>query len=109
MDPHYWKTGGVRYGESFWFALNFTIPFAKLCVKRDSIVLRISFLGLFRRTFEFQKSEIRALKWKRGFFSRGLLIEHCKPDYPPFILFWTGDRKGLGAALSGRGYDIPAI
>ena len=109
MEQEFEQVGGVRYGESVWFAVNFTIPFARLCVKRERIVLRVSFIGLTRRTFEFLKPEIRALRWKRGIFSKGLLIEHAKPDYPPFILFWTSNRKALGSALSGLGYDLPPV
>jgi hypothetical protein len=101
----YTQTGGIRYGESFWWAANFTMPFATLYITRNSIELRLAFL-FWRRTFVFPRSEIRAIRWKRGLFSKGVQIQHGVSGYPPFILFWTTNRPGLTQALVTLGYDV---
>jgi hypothetical protein len=106
MEQEFTQTGGVRYGRSFWFAWNFTIPFAHLRVTRDALVLSVSAFGIWRRTFSFPRPAIRQLRWKRGVFSLGLQIEHTVDTYPPFVLFWVGSRKALAEGLRGFGYEI---
>jgi hypothetical protein len=106
MEQEFVQHGGIRYGESFYRGANFTWPFACLRVTGDSLVLKLSFLHLSSRTFAFPKSEIRALRWKRGLFSIGLHIEHAVSSYPPFILFWTLDRKKLAESLKNFGYEL---
>jgi hypothetical protein len=106
MDQEFTQTGGIRYGESFWYATNLTAPFALLRVSKDAIVLSASILREGDRTFSFPRSAIRRLRWKRGLFSRGLQIEHTVAEYPPFVLFW-GYRKTLAEGLRAFGYEIP--
>lgn len=106
MNEEFTQTGGARYGKSFYWALNFTIPFAHLRLTEDTLVLHVSFLGLWRRTFSFSKPEIRTMRWRRGLFSTGLQIEHVRSTYPPFILFWPSDRATLGRCLKDFGYAI---
>ncbi len=99
------QTGGIRYGESFWYATSHTSPSASLRISKDAIILSTStFLGS-DRTFSFPRSAIRRLRWKRGLFSRGLQIEHTVAEYPPFIMFW-GYSKTLAAGLREFGYEI---
>ena len=106
MEQEFTQTGGVRYGRSFWFGWNFTAPFAHLSATKAALVLSVSAFGLWRRTFTFERAAIRNLRWKRGIFSLGLQIEHNISGYPPFILFWIGNRIKLVAALKEFGYDI---
>ncbi|SRR6266542_1327047 len=106
MVQEFTQTGGIRYGSSFWFSVNFTAPFACLRVSKDAIILSVSIFRLWQRTFTFQRSAIRQLRWKRGLFSLGLQIEHTVGEYPPLVLFWVRDRKALADSLRGFGYEI---
>ena len=106
MEQEFTQIGGIRYGSSFWFTVNFTAPFARLRVSKEAIVLSVSISRLWQRTFTFQRSAIRQLRWKRGLFSLGLQIEHTVGEYPPWVLFWVGDRKTLADGLRGFGYEI---
>lgn len=56
--------------------------------------------------FEFARAEVRQLRRKRGLFSSGMVIEHAKSDYPPFILFWTFRYNKLAETLRRLGYDV---
>jgi hypothetical protein len=103
----YTQVGGTRFGRSYWFAWNFTIPFAHLRIASDRIVLTVSAFRLWQRTFTFQKADLRQLRWKRGLFSTGLHIVHAAGDHPPFILFWPSDRRKLKEQLRAFGYEIP--
>jgi len=106
MDLEFIQTGGLRYGDNYWYAWNFTYPFAQLRVSSSDLTLSVSFLSLWRRTFIFPRPAIRQLRWKRGLFSRGLQIEHTLHEYPPFVLFWVGDLKSLAESLREFGYEI---
>ena len=106
MEQEFTHTGGARYGRSFWFAWNFTNPFAHLRITRDALVLSVSAFGIWRRTLLFPRPAIRKLRWKRGIFSLGLQIEHAVDEYPPFVLFWVGSRKALADGLRRFGYKI---
>ena len=109
MEAEFTQIGGVRYGESFWYAANFTWPFARLSVARQAITLSVSMMGFAKRTFTFPRVAIRQLRWKRGIFSRGLLIEHTIGDCPPFVLFWVSNRKELAGHLRESGYEIELV
>ena len=106
MEQEFTQTGGIRYGESFWYATNLTTPFALLRVSNDAIILSTSLVRAGDRTFTFPRSAIRRLRWKRGIFSRGLQIEHTVGEYPAFVLFWVGYRKTVAEALRAFGYEI---
>jgi hypothetical protein len=95
-------------GHSFWFASNATWPFAFLEASPDSISITLSFFGVFKKKFEFAKSEIRSVKRKKGIlpFNTGIIVEHQKQEYPPFILFWTFVYPKLAAELSRLGFTI---
>ena len=106
MEQEFTQAGGIRYGESFWYATNLTAPLALLRVSKDAIILSTSLLRVGDRTFTFPRSAIRRLRWKRGVFSRGLQIEHTVAEYPPFVLFWVGYRKTVAEGLRAFGYEI---
>ncbi|HVV71341.1 MAG TPA: hypothetical protein VHI52_07560 [Verrucomicrobiae bacterium] len=106
MEQQFTQTGGVRYGESFWYAMNFTVPFAELSVSKNGLQLTISVFGLWKRSFDFPRPSIRHLRWRRGLLSRGLQIEHGITEYPPFVLFWSGNCKTLGQNLKDLGYEL---
>jgi hypothetical protein len=99
------QTGGARYVTGMW-RTNLTAPFATLGVTREELVLSMSFLQLWKRTFRFPRSSLQSLRWKRGLFSLGLKIEHNVADYPSFILFWVSNREALKQGLRDFGYEI---
>ncbi len=106
MEKEFTQKGGIRYGSSVWSTVNFTAPFACLRVSKNGIILSVSIFRLWQRTFTFQRSDIRQLRWKRGFFSLGLQIEHTVSEYPSLVLFWVVDRKTLAENLREFGYEI---
>ncbi len=105
MSPDYTEIGGARWGQSFWNSFNMTWPFAKLKVTRDQI--RIS-IGLIepRHSIYFKKREINGIRRQGVLFGLGIVIEHRKMDYPPFILFWTFRYRRLKAELERLGYTV---
>jgi len=106
MEKEFIQKGGIRYGSSVWSTVNFTAPFACLRVSKNVIILSVAIFRLWQRTFTFQRSDIRQLRWKRGLFSHGLQIEHTVSEYPPLVLFWAVDRKTLTENLREFGYQI---
>ena len=106
MVDEYTETGGLRWGKSFWYASNFTWPFATLKASRDRLIIRVGIFKLYQKTFEFSRSEIKSIKRRRGLFSVGVMIEHSEEEYPPFILFWTFNFRNLRMRLNQLGYEI---
>jgi hypothetical protein len=93
------QTGGARIGNSRWFGLNVTWPFAKL--EFDDSELTLSCLG---KRFIFRKEDVSKLSKYAGIFSAGLRIEHTIEKYKPFIVFWTFDFGRLQEELNMRGW-----
>jgi hypothetical protein len=102
----YVETGGLRWGQSLWSAANATWPFARIYVSADHLRLSVNVGKLWKRSFDFERFEVRQIRRKRGLFSVGLIVEHGKPEYPPFILFWTFRYKILCGALRRLGYEV---
>jgi hypothetical protein len=102
---HYFQRGGLRWGNSFWLGWNATWPFATLDATADFLNIAVGF-GPFKRKFDFGKEEVQAVKLKGGFFSIGLQVEHLRPDYPPFVLFWTFAPRRLRLKLTEFGYKF---
>ena len=105
MEDTYREIGGIRYGDSFWRASNYTWPFATLAATPSGITISVSVLGLWKRVFTFDRSSIRSIARKRGVFSVGAQIVHSVADYPPFVLFWTFSFRGLSAGLRELGFE----
>lgn len=102
----YVETGGLRWGPSFWNGANATWPFARIRVSPDRLRITVTVLGFWKESFEFERVEVRQLRRKRGLFSVGIVVEHVKPAYPPFILFWTFRYKALSRELRRLGYTV---
>jgi hypothetical protein len=102
----YVETGGLRWGQSFGGALNATWPLATIHVSADHLRLSVSVWKLWKRSFDFERVEVRQIRRKRGLFSVGVVVEHGNPEYPPFILFWTFRYKILCGALRRLGYEV---
>src|ERR1051325_5384413 len=101
----YVETGGLRWGESYWRAANATWPFAKVRISQGPVQLRMKGWG-WDLTFDLEKSELLAVRRRRGLFAVGVQFEHQKPDYPPFLLFWTFRPKTIFRELRRLGCNI---
>ena len=97
--------GGARVGDSYWLAGNFTVPFATLTVTRESVSLGIKF-PFFVRDYVIPKSHLERISKYKGFFSKGIRIEHKVKDLPPFIVFWSCNWSELAARLPDYGYNL---
>ena len=106
MIEEYTVTGGLRWGESYWSAGNVTWPFVTLRVNSERLWIRVRVWKLWQKVFEFTRSEIKGIRKHRGFISVGVVIEHNKGEYPPFILFWTFDYPKLKVELNRLGYQV---
>jgi hypothetical protein len=106
MLGQYSETGGLRWGSSFWRAANATWPFASLRASTDSVTVQLSVFGVWRQSFEFRRGDILSMRRLKGLFSTGVRIEHAKPEYPPFDVFWTLRYSVLKARLIELGYDV---
>ncbi|HEU5256774.1 MAG TPA: hypothetical protein VFU28_12335 [Vicinamibacterales bacterium] len=72
----------------------------------DRLHINVTVWNIWKRSFEFERVEVRQIRRKRGLFSVGVVVEHVKPEYPPFILFWTFRYKILSGALRRLGYNV---
>ena len=90
------QKGGVRLDTN-----NATWPFAKIVVTRGKIKLKI-----FSNEYELGKDEIIELREYRGLFSKGILIEHKRADYPEHMAFWTLNFKKLKQGIEVLGYTV---
>jgi hypothetical protein len=55
MNADYQETGGLRWGGSFWLAMNATWPFATLTASPDGLHIALRFIGLMKKDFDFRK------------------------------------------------------
>lgn len=97
--------GGIRCGNSYYEAFNATWPFAELLIGAEAISMRVAFY----KFFVFPRNHIQSLSEYRGFFSKGVKIEHDLAEYPPFIVFWTFELDAVKSALDKDGYAITSV
>ena len=105
LVPHV-ETGGLRWGQSFVSGANLTWPFAQIHVSADHLRLSVAVWKLWKRSFDFDRVEVRQIRKRQGLFNVGVVVEHGKPEYPPFILFWTFRYEILSGALRRLGYEV---
>jgi hypothetical protein len=102
----YHQRGGLRWGKSLWRgSSNATWPFATLRATAQALSIAVG-LGPLKRRFTFSRAEVDSVCLTRGLFSAGLQVQHSRPDYPPFILFWTFAPGRLSTALAKLGYSV---
>jgi hypothetical protein len=106
MMEEYTVTGGLRWGESSWFAGNVTWPFATQGVNSERLWIRVRVWKLWQKFFEFTRLELKDIRKHQGFISEGVVIEHSNGKYPPFILFWTFNYRELKSELNRLGYRV---
>jgi hypothetical protein len=86
-SDEYVETGGLRWTLPFGSSGNLSWPFVTIRISPSRVLLRANFLGIIERTFEFEKSELQAVRRHRGLISTGAKFEHGKADYPSLIVF----------------------
>jgi len=96
----YEETGGIRIGDSFWWAMNYSGPPVKLSIYKEKVIIVYGFSKI-----EFKKSEIVSVGKVRGIFSKGVRIYH-KRNKNPFVIFWTFSVDNLIKEFEKRGYKI---
>lgn len=85
----YVERGGLRVGQSYWQAVNYTWPFAQLRFNKDELEVETSIFGMFSKIHRLERISIDAISIKRGLFGSGIRIEHSCLVEAPFLLFWT--------------------
>ena len=84
----YQEFGGIRKGQSFWFAMNVTLPLAKIEIFHEKIIIKY----LFFIKIKFLKEEISYIEKFQGILGplgRGIRIFHQKSSESQFIVFWS--------------------
>ena len=99
------QTGGARVGRSFWWSINWTLPFATLEVDEQALTLRIP-----RAVYQVPRADVRRIRligpsWAPPGF-HGVVVEHNIDQMPPYIVFWTLNRPALLQALAASGYQV---
>ena len=107
LNETYFEIGGLRWGESHWYAANANWPFAKLQVTPGGIHISVN-SPRFKGEFDFSRGEILRITKKRGsaFLNSGIIIEHNKQNVSPYVLFWTVNYHGLRSGLTRCGFEI---
>ena len=84
--------GGIRIGDSYCNAINYSYPFAKAVFTENSLQLSIGVFFLRKRYF-LPYYDITGVSLEKGIVCRGILIKHQLNYLPEFIVFWTGKYK----------------
>ena len=79
--------GGIRIGSSPLNSTNFSWPFVKVIFGYDCLRIVISFV--LRKEYIILYKNVTKISYKRGIFSKGVIIEHNTPFVPSYIIFWT--------------------
>ena len=98
--------GGLRWGASFWNAANATWPFATWRLAGDCLDVQVHAWPLITDHFVFAKKDVISLRITRGVISSGVRIEHSRPEYPPFILFWSFSAERVLSDAGAVGFPI---
>ena len=87
-----WLYGTFSGGFLSW-------PFARIDVFTD----RLEIVGT-----RYSREEILSLHRKRGLFSNGLQVRHCKYGKPESVVFWSFNFGALKHALEEAGFNVEA-
>jgi hypothetical protein len=69
------------------------------------VEIQIGF-GPLKRRLSFAAGDVKQFSTRRVLFEIGVQLEHEKPDYPPYIVFWTSRHRRLLAAARAAGYVV---
>lgn len=97
------QTGGARFGRGFW-AINASIPLAKLSITDDALELAVR--SIFGGRYSFPRGSILKLRKYSSVAGDGLRIEHSVSSCDPFIIFWTYKFDELEQALEKHGFHV---
>ena len=98
--------GGIRYGQSYWFAKNATWPLVVLEADSEEIVLSYSIFRYRKEIARIKKQCVQLIRRKRTILSVGIEIIHNSTEHEPFVLFWTLDSAYVLGLLSHLGYKV---
>ena len=79
--------GGIRIGSSFLNSINFSWPFVKVIFEKECFRIIVSFIQ--KKEYVILYKNVTKISYKRGLFSKGVIIEHVMPLTPSYIIFWT--------------------
>jgi hypothetical protein len=105
----YWEyeqTGGLRYGYSFLFATNASIPLAHLHVSQKQLSIRVGLGKSKWEQFTLPRERVRSVSMRRGLFGTGVQFEHDQRGTPPCLVFWPTNRERLLGELRSMGYPV---
>jgi hypothetical protein len=105
QTAEYVETGGLQWGSTSW-VYNMSWPFARLEVWRERVYLTAKLWKVVDVKFDLAKSDVQAVRKRRGLFSVGVEFEHQKADYPSILLFWTSNPDTLIEELQRLDYRV---
>jgi len=106
MTEEYVETGGLRWSLPFGLVANASWPFAKIRISPERIRLTVKFWRIWDVTFDFEKTELQALRRERGWINVGVRFQHDKAGYPNLLVFWTWNLQTLFGELRRFGYNV---
>jgi hypothetical protein len=101
----YVEKGGLQWGSTAW-VWNMSWPFARIEIWRDRVYLTARLWKFVDVKFDLEKSDVQAVRKRRGVFSDGVVFEHKKAVYPSILLFWTSNLDTLIEELQRLDYPI---
>jgi hypothetical protein len=101
----YIETGGLQWGSTSW-VYNMSWPFARIEIWRERVYLTAKLWKIVDVKFDLEKSDVQAVRKRRGLFSIGVVFEHKKDGYPSLLLFWTSNPDTLIEELQRLDYCV---
>src|SRR5262245_37809835 len=98
--------GGLRWGQSYWHSMNASWPFATWRLTSEALDVQVQAWPFANEQFHFSKPQLRSFRRYRGFLSFGVQIDHSRPDYPPFIVFWSFSTLRMLADAQASGWAM---
>lgn len=98
--------GGIRIGNSYFDAVNYSYPFARVCFAEKSLHFSIGIFS-FRKNFSIPYCDMTRISIRRRIIGYGILIEHRSNSLPKFIVFWTV--QGRSFFRTCEEYSIPIL
>jgi hypothetical protein len=105
QTAEYVETGGLQWGSTSWVN-NMSWPFARIEIWRERVYLTAKLWKIVDVKFDLEKSDVQAVRKRRGLFSIGVVFEHKKDGYPSLLLFWTSNPDTLIEELQRLDYRV---
>jgi hypothetical protein len=94
-------TSFSQRGGAWFDVFRATWPFAK-----NTVTIQTIELSCFFKKYILEKSQIIVVRMYKGFFSKGLIIEHNRTEYPQRMVYWPVDFHMLKKHLENLGYLV---